>query len=121
MASAEFGANAGEMRPTVPIGEPFTENRLIDAIHDSKQTDAIVAILARGSGAPTAAVDASRPGAGHRCRRPARARPARLLAPPDGLSRPCLEALDLGAVRSSRARQHGVFFFKQKTAYEIHS
>ncbi len=31
MASAEFGADAGEKRPTVQVGDPFTEKLLIEA------------------------------------------------------------------------------------------
>ena len=31
MASAEFGDDAGEKRPTVQVGDPFTEKLLIEA------------------------------------------------------------------------------------------
>src|SRR5881398_3464845 len=49
MASAEFGADAGEMRPTVQVGDPFTEKLLIEACLELMQTDAIVAIQDMGA------------------------------------------------------------------------
>ena len=49
MASAEFGADAGEKRPTVQVGDPFTEKLLIEACLELMATDAIVAIQDMGA------------------------------------------------------------------------
>jgi phosphoribosylformylglycinamidine synthase subunit PurL len=49
MASAEFGAGAEEMRPTVQVGDPFTEKLLIEACLELMQGDAIVAIQDMGA------------------------------------------------------------------------
>src|SRR5438477_10598099 len=49
MASAEFGADAGEMRPTVQVGDPFTEKLLIEACLELMEEDAIVAIQDMGA------------------------------------------------------------------------
>src|SRR5438477_5888703 len=49
MASTEFGADAGEMRPTVQVGDPCTEKLLIEACLELMQTDAIVAIQDMGA------------------------------------------------------------------------
>ncbi len=49
MASAEFGGDAGEKRPTVQVGDPFTEKLLIEACLELMQTDAIVAIQDMGA------------------------------------------------------------------------
>ncbi|MGH7045978.1 MAG: phosphoribosylformylglycinamidine synthase subunit PurL [Stellaceae bacterium] len=49
MASAEFGADAGEQRPTVQVGDPFTEKLLIEACLELMQGDAIVAIQDMGA------------------------------------------------------------------------
>src|SRR5436309_8856316 len=49
MASAEFGADPGEMRPTVQVGDPFTEKLLIEACLELMETDAIVAIQDMGA------------------------------------------------------------------------
>ncbi len=49
MASAEFGADADERRPTVQVGDPFTEKLLIEACLELMQTDAIVAIQDMGA------------------------------------------------------------------------
>src|SRR6266481_1097432 len=49
MASAEFGANAGEKRPTVQVGDPFTEKLLIEACLELMAQDAIVAIQDMGA------------------------------------------------------------------------
>jgi phosphoribosylformylglycinamidine synthase subunit PurL len=49
MASAEFGADAGEKRPTVQVGDPFTEKLLIEACLELMQGDAIVAIQDMGA------------------------------------------------------------------------
>src|SRR5690242_4714260 len=49
MASAEFGANAEEKRPTVQVGDPFVEKLLIEACLELMQTDAIVAIQDMGA------------------------------------------------------------------------
>jgi phosphoribosylformylglycinamidine synthase subunit PurL len=49
MASAEFGAATQAMRPTVQVGDPFTEKLLIEACLELMQTDAIVAIQDMGA------------------------------------------------------------------------
>jgi phosphoribosylformylglycinamidine synthase II len=49
MASAAFGGDAGEKRPTVQVGDPFTEKLLIEACLELMQTDAIVAIQDMGA------------------------------------------------------------------------
>jgi len=49
MASAEFDANSEEKRPTVQVGDPFTEKLLIEACLELMGTDAIVAIQDMGA------------------------------------------------------------------------
>jgi phosphoribosylformylglycinamidine (FGAM) synthase-like enzyme len=49
MASAEFSADAAEKRPTVQVGDPFTEKLLIEACLELMQGDAIVAIQDMGA------------------------------------------------------------------------
>ncbi|MDA8049320.1 MAG: phosphoribosylformylglycinamidine synthase subunit PurL [Rhodospirillales bacterium] len=49
MASAAFGADAAEKRPTVQVGDPFTEKLLIEACLALMETDAIVAIQDMGA------------------------------------------------------------------------
>jgi phosphoribosylformylglycinamidine synthase len=50
MASAEFGGvDAAEKRPTVQVGDPFTEKLLIEACLELMQGDAIVAIQDMGA------------------------------------------------------------------------
>jgi phosphoribosylformylglycinamidine synthase subunit PurL len=49
MASAEFAADAEEKRPTVQVGDPFTEKLLIEACLELMETDAIVAIQDMGA------------------------------------------------------------------------
>ena len=53
MASAEFGGDApeavGEKRPTVQVGDPFTEKLLIEACLELMQGDAVVAIQDMGA------------------------------------------------------------------------
>ncbi len=49
MASAEFGGDAGEKRPTVQVGDPFTEKLLIEACLELMEEDAIVAIQDMGA------------------------------------------------------------------------
>jgi phosphoribosylformylglycinamidine synthase len=49
MASAEFGAGAEEKRPTVQVGDPFTEKLLIEACLELMEGDAIVAIQDMGA------------------------------------------------------------------------
>ena len=43
MASADFGADSEEKRPTVQVGDPFTEKLLIEACLELMASDAIVA------------------------------------------------------------------------------
>ena len=49
MASAEFTDNAEEKRPTVQVGDPFTEKLLIEACLELMLTDSIVAIQDMGA------------------------------------------------------------------------
>ena len=49
MASAEFGEDAQAKRPTVQVGDPFTEKLLIEACLELMATDAIVAIQDMGA------------------------------------------------------------------------
>jgi phosphoribosylformylglycinamidine synthase len=49
MASTAFDANSAEKRPTVQVGDPFTEKLLIEACLELMQTDAIVAIQDMGA------------------------------------------------------------------------
>ena len=49
MASAEFSEDAAAKRPTVQVGDPFTEKLLIKACLELMQGDAIVAIQDMGS------------------------------------------------------------------------
>ncbi|MFQ5533838.1 MAG: phosphoribosylformylglycinamidine synthase subunit PurL, partial [Sphingomonadales bacterium] len=49
MASAEFSDDAEEKRPTVQVGDPFTEKLLIEACLELMATDAIVAIQDMGA------------------------------------------------------------------------
>jgi phosphoribosylformylglycinamidine synthase len=49
MASTEFGADSEQKRPTVQVGDPFTEKLLIEACLELMQTDAIVAIQDMGA------------------------------------------------------------------------
>ena len=49
MASADFGEDADEKRPTVQVGDPFTEKLLIEACLELMQTDAILAIQDMGA------------------------------------------------------------------------
>ncbi len=49
MASAEFGEGSEEKRPTVQVGDPFTEKLLIEACLELMATDAIVSIQDMGA------------------------------------------------------------------------
>jgi phosphoribosylformylglycinamidine synthase len=49
MASAEFDEKSDEKRPTVQVGDPFTEKLLIEACLELMNTDAIVAIQDMGA------------------------------------------------------------------------
>jgi phosphoribosylformylglycinamidine synthase subunit PurL len=49
MASAEFDDASEEKRPTVQVGDPFTEKLLIEACLELMQTDAIIAIQDMGA------------------------------------------------------------------------
>ena len=49
MASAEFSDDAQEKRPTVQVGDPFTEKLLLEACLELMSTDAIVAIQDMGA------------------------------------------------------------------------
>jgi phosphoribosylformylglycinamidine synthase len=66
MASGEFDANADAKRPTVQVGDPFTEKLLIEACLELMATDAIVSIQDMGAaGLTSSAVEmASKGGLG---------------------------------------------------------
>jgi phosphoribosylformylglycinamidine synthase II len=49
MASAEFDENSAEKRPTVQVGDPFTEKLLLEACLEIFQTDALVGIQDMGA------------------------------------------------------------------------
>jgi phosphoribosylformylglycinamidine synthase len=49
MASAEFDARAEQKRPTVQVGDPFTEKRLLEACLEIFKTDALVGIQDMGA------------------------------------------------------------------------
>ncbi|WP_454599260.1 phosphoribosylformylglycinamidine synthase subunit PurL [Qipengyuania sp. SM2507] len=49
MASADFGEDSDAKRPTVQVGDPFTEKLLIEACLELMATDAIVAIQDMGA------------------------------------------------------------------------
>jgi phosphoribosylformylglycinamidine synthase II len=68
MASADFGEDSDEKRPTVQVGDPFTEKLLIEACLELMATDAIVAIQDMGAaGLTSSSVEmASKGGAGIR-------------------------------------------------------
>ncbi|MEO1968023.1 MAG: phosphoribosylformylglycinamidine synthase subunit PurL [Sphingomonadaceae bacterium] len=68
MASADFGEDSEEKRPTVQVGDPFTEKLLIEACLELMATDAIVAIQDMGAaGLTSSSVEmASKGGAGLR-------------------------------------------------------
>ena len=49
MASAAFEADAEEKRPTVQVGDPFTEKLLLEACLELMQTGAVIAIQDMGA------------------------------------------------------------------------
>ncbi|WP_116653836.1 phosphoribosylformylglycinamidine synthase subunit PurL [Pelagibacterium sediminicola] len=49
MASAEFGDDIDEKRPTVQVGDPFTEKRLLEACLELMATGAVIAIQDMGA------------------------------------------------------------------------
>ena len=49
MASAEFGDDINEKRPTVQVGDPFTEKRLLEACLELMKTGAVIAIQDMGA------------------------------------------------------------------------
>src|ERR1700728_4219518 len=49
MASAEFNEDSQEKRPTVQVGDPFTEKLLLEACLELMATDAIIAIQDMGA------------------------------------------------------------------------
>jgi phosphoribosylformylglycinamidine synthase len=49
MASAEFGADAEEKRPTVQVGDPFTEKKLLEACLELMASGAVVSIQDMGA------------------------------------------------------------------------
>ena len=68
MASADFDEHSDEKRPTVQVGDPFTEKLLIEACLELMATDAVVAIQDMGAaGLTSSSVEmASKGGAGIR-------------------------------------------------------
>ncbi|HAJ46493.1 MAG TPA: phosphoribosylformylglycinamidine synthase subunit PurL [Alphaproteobacteria bacterium] len=55
MASAEFSEDAEEKRPTVQVGDPFTEKLLLEACLELMATDAIIGIQDMGAAGLTSA------------------------------------------------------------------
>ena len=49
MASAEFGENSEEKRPTVQVGDPFAEKLLLEACLEIMQKDCVIAIQDMGA------------------------------------------------------------------------
>src|SRR5689334_22707473 len=49
MASAEFGADAEEKRPTVQVGDPFSEKLLLEACLEIMRKDCVIAIQDMGA------------------------------------------------------------------------
>ncbi len=49
MASAEFGENAEEKKPTVQVGDPFTEKLLLEACLELMKDDSIISIQDMGA------------------------------------------------------------------------
>ena len=49
MASAEFGADAEEKRPTVQVGDPFSEKLLLEACLEIMAKDCVIAIQDMGA------------------------------------------------------------------------
>ncbi|MGE0109541.1 MAG: phosphoribosylformylglycinamidine synthase subunit PurL [Bdellovibrionales bacterium] len=66
MASGEFNQNAESQRPTVQVGDPFTEKLLIEACLELMKTDSVIAIQDMGAaGLTSSAVEmASKGGLG---------------------------------------------------------
>ncbi len=66
MASAEFNEDSEEKRPTVQVGDPFTEKLLLEACLELMATDAIIAIQDMGAAGLTSSSSemASKGGAG---------------------------------------------------------
>ena len=64
MASAEFGEDSEEKRPTVQVGDPFTEKLLLEACLELMATDAIVAIQDMGAAGLTSSSVEMAPRAG---------------------------------------------------------
>ncbi len=56
MASAEFDENSDEKRPTVQVGDPFTEKLLIEACLELMASDAIIAIQDMGAAGLTSSM-----------------------------------------------------------------
>ena len=68
MASAEFGEGSEEKRPTVQVGDPFTEKLLLEACLEIFQTDWVIGIQDMGAAGLTSSSFemASRAGTGIR-------------------------------------------------------
>src|ERR1700739_2954932 len=49
MASAEFGADAEEKRPTVQVGDPFSDKLLLEACLEIMEADCVIAIQDMGA------------------------------------------------------------------------
>src|SRR5260370_9632162 len=49
MASAEFGADSEEKRPTVQVGDPFSEKLLLEACLEIMRKDCVIAIQDMGA------------------------------------------------------------------------
>ena len=101
LASAEFDEHSEQKRPTVQVGDPFTEKLLIEACLELMEQDAIVAIQDMGAAGLTSSsvemAGARRPGHRHRSRPGAEARGG-----PDALRDPALGIAGAHADRRAR-------------------
>jgi phosphoribosylformylglycinamidine (FGAM) synthase-like enzyme len=79
MASAEFDDSIEEKRPTVQVGDPFTEKLLLEACMELMASDAIIAIQDMGAaGLTSSAVEMACQGRSrHRARPDRRAHAAK--------------------------------------------
>src|SRR5436305_9588032 len=86
MAAAEIDQASEEKRPTVQVGDPFTEKLLLEACLEVMDTDAVVGIQDMGAA---------------------------------GLTSSSFEMAGRGGTGIQLNLDKVLFFFKQKTAYEI--
>ncbi len=111
MASAEFDDKSDEKRPTVQVGDPFTEKLLIEACLELMATDVIIAIQDMGAAGLTSSI--VRDGRQGRRRHHARPRPRAAARSrhdrlrDDALGEPGAHAHDAEARRAKPRRRRG--------------